>query len=390
MTVDFKASASVIEVNGKKADTQFPLTLQNYGNYISGEFLATLEGFEVEVSEDQKTVNVTTNRVEDVAAFLAKSAAVDLNSFSSTMTIDQQMESPLESEVIHTLIDMQTSFIQNPLSVYTISNISMDIDGAPETEVFESYITKDGFFSKFGDTWVQFDDEVTTSSLDTPAQGDPFTQIEFLQNFTKGIHIFEYDDIYVMTQTLTNEEFGEMIEAAISSAIDLLPGLLVLETTDTGDVSEDIILSHPLTTDSELENVTADIVLLEDGATTTDAIILEELTKEELTFELTEEELAEFEGIDGLFDAPTINVEQYYLVMTFDKETLVPLTTSGITHLTIDMGEDSLTIKQNITGAYSDFNAVKEFTVPADVIENVISIDDYFNSLIELELEGMK
>ena len=72
MTVDFDAGAGVIEVNGEKADTEFPLTLKNAGNYISGEFLASLEGFEVEVSEDQKTVNVTTNRVQDVSAFLAK------------------------------------------------------------------------------------------------------------------------------------------------------------------------------------------------------------------------------------------------------------------------------------------------------------------------------
>lgn len=339
LTVDFKASTSTIEVNGEKINTEFPLTLQNYGNYISGEFLATLDGFDVEVSENQKTVNVTTNRVEDVAAFLAKTAAVDLNSFSSKMTIEEQTESPLESEVIDTLIDLQTDFIQNPLSVYTISNISMDIDGEPETEVTESYITKDGFFSKMGDTWVKFDDEVTTGLLDAPAQGDPFAQIELLQNFTKGIHIFEYDDVYVMTQTLTNDEFGEMMEVAMSLAADLLPGLLGL-------------LGLP-----ESEG--------------------------------TEEELTEFEGIDGLSDDPTINIEKYYLAMTFDNKTVVPLTTSGVTHLTTGTEDDSVTIKQNITGAYSNFNAVKEITVPADVITNAINIDDYFNSLIELELEAM-
>ena len=38
LTVDFNAAASSIEVNGKKADTEFPLTLQNAGNYVSGEF----------------------------------------------------------------------------------------------------------------------------------------------------------------------------------------------------------------------------------------------------------------------------------------------------------------------------------------------------------------
>ncbi|WP_412177859.1 DUF6612 family protein [Sporosarcina sp. YIM B06819] len=71
--------------------------------------------------------------------------------------------------------------------------------------------------------------------------------------------------------------------------------------------------------------------------------------------------------------------------MRYALKTSVPLTTSSITHLTIEMGEDSLSIKQNITGVYSNFNAIKEITVPADIIRNTISIDDYFNSLIELE-----
>ena len=57
-------------MNGKKANTEFPLTLQNAGNYISSDFLSQLEGFEVAVSEDKKTVNVKTNRVKDEDAFL--------------------------------------------------------------------------------------------------------------------------------------------------------------------------------------------------------------------------------------------------------------------------------------------------------------------------------
>ncbi len=87
LTVDFNAAANTINVNGKKADTEFPLTLQNAGNYITSEFLATLEGFEVEVSEDEKTVNVTTNRV-DAAAFLAKTATLDLKSSSLNVTLE--------------------------------------------------------------------------------------------------------------------------------------------------------------------------------------------------------------------------------------------------------------------------------------------------------------
>lgn len=131
LTVDFKASASTIEVNGKKADTQFPLTLQNYGNYISGEFLATLEGFEVEVAEDQKSVNVTTNRLaeEEVAALLAKSAAVELDSFSTKMTMDMKMESSLEEEAIDMKMDITMDQIMDPMSLYTLTKMSTNFAG---------------------------------------------------------------------------------------------------------------------------------------------------------------------------------------------------------------------------------------------------------------------
>ena len=53
LSVDFNPAAGSIKVDGKKAQTEFPLTLKNAGNYVSGEFLATLEGFDVEVSESK-------------------------------------------------------------------------------------------------------------------------------------------------------------------------------------------------------------------------------------------------------------------------------------------------------------------------------------------------
>ena len=49
--------------------------------------------------------------------------------------------------------------------------------------------------------------EVTTT---TPLQFDSLATLALLQKFTKGIHIFEYKDAYVMTQTLTATEAAEL------------------------------------------------------------------------------------------------------------------------------------------------------------------------------------
>ena len=223
LTVDFNAAASSIKVNGKKADTEFPLTLQNAGNYVSGEFLATIEGFKVEVSEDKKTVNVTTNRVQDVPAFLEKMLSADLKSYSSKMTLDQKMETSSELGSMDMLMDIDMNVIQDPIALYMLSKMTMNLEGEKTEDVSETYFTKDGFFQKTGDKWVKFDDAMTEGLLQASiAQADPLAQLELMKKFTKGIHIFEYEDIYVMTQTLTNEEFGEMMEDAMS----LLTGML--------------------------------------------------------------------------------------------------------------------------------------------------------------------
>ena len=95
LTVDFDAAAGEIKVNGEKANTEFPLTEKNDGNYISTEFLATLEGFTVKVAADHQSVAINTNRVQDVSAFMAKTATVDLKSLSTKLTLDMEMESSL-------------------------------------------------------------------------------------------------------------------------------------------------------------------------------------------------------------------------------------------------------------------------------------------------------
>lgn len=366
LTVDFNAAASSIEVDGKKADTEFPLTLQNAGNYVSGEFLATLEGFEVEVSEDQKTVTVTTNRVQDVAAFLAKSAAADLKSVSSALTMDMKMESSLEeNEAISMLMDIKMDQINEPLSFYTITKASTDFAGEAIEDISSMYLTKDGYFQQIGDVWVKHDDELTKGLLDLSTQTDLLAQLEELQKkFTKGVNIFEYDDVYVMTQTISNEEFASMMEEVTS----LLLGSGLTEPV----VSEDV-KATPVTEEAKTEE-TKVIEEVAVEATEEAVVVEEEATEGEIT-----EEVIGLEGLD-------FNIEEFYVVSTIDKKTLFPLDTSAVANITMTVDEDTISIKLLLEGTFSNFNAVKEIKVPADVIKKAISMEEYMKQL-ELEFE---
>ncbi|GKV65909.1 MULTISPECIES: hypothetical protein [unclassified Sporosarcina] len=109
-----------------------------------------MEGFEVELSENQKTINVTINRVKDINALLEKTLQADLNSFSAASTINQTIEASSEENSIHMLMELKM-------------------------------------------------DDMTSLLIQTSSQqADPPAQLELMKKFNEGVHVIEYDDKYVM------------------------------------------------------------------------------------------------------------------------------------------------------------------------------------------------
>ena len=84
---------------------------------------------------------------------------------------------------------------------------------------------------------------------------------------------------------------------------------------------------------------------------------------------------------EAIFDSLGLNIKEFYFVSNYDKETLFPVDLSGNAHITMAMGEDTLTMKMIINGTSSNFNAVKEIKVPDEVIQNAISMEEYFEQL---------
>ena len=65
---------------------------------------------------------------------------------------------------------------------------------------------------------------------------------------------------------------------------------------------------------------------------------------------------------------------------------MFPLDTSAVANITMTVDEDTISIKLLLEGTFSNFNAVKEIKVPADVIKKAISMEEYMKQL-ELEFE---
>ncbi|WP_336823221.1 DUF6612 family protein [Sporosarcina sp. USHLN248] len=396
VTVEFDAANGVISVNGEKADTPFPLTLKNYGNYVSGEFLSSLEEFEVTVSEDEQSVNVTTNRVQDVEAFLEKTAAADLNSFSAKMKIDQEM-SGFEEGPITMKMDMDMKMTDKPIALHMKQSLSMKADELDEAINSETYLTEEGYFQNDGDQWVKYPSEMTEMLFDESLmQIDPTAQMELLKATMKGIHVFEYDDVYVMTQTISNDEFSEIMKEAMSLISDMLPAdMISVETTEgtseeaTEEAAEVVLEDEKVEAveeDEQAEQAVADES--EDASEAVEENTSEEATEEDVTDEATEEDVIIEEEIDleSILDMIQFNIENFFIVTTIDKDTFFPISTTGNTQMTITVDGETITLKQVIEGTFSDYNQVKEIKIPAEVINSAIDFEEYLEAL-EAEFE---
>lgn len=423
LTIDFNVATKTVSVNGQQVEAKFHTTLKDSTSYISSDFLATLEGFDVNVFKTLDLVKVTTNRVNNVAGFLEQAAAADLKSVSTALTMDLKMESSFDEEAINLLMDIKMDQINDPVSFYTLAKTSTDFAGEAFEDISATYLTKDGYFQQIGDVWVKYDDELTESLLSFSNQSDLLAQLEELQmKFTKGLNIFDYDGIYVMTQTISNEEFSAMME----EVMDLLLGsglteetvveeiyieatpvteeeaktediveMTVLEeaveVTEAAKLTEAIEVTEPVEATEAVEATeiveaaesveTTEAVEATESVEATEIVEAEVVTEEEIVIE----EEAIMEGFD--FEDFGFNIEDFYVVSTIDKKTFFPREVSAIAHITMTMGEDTLSFKLSLAGGFSNYNTIKEIKVPAEVINNAISMDE-FMEILEAEFQA--
>lgn len=213
-TIALKENSKQAQVNGKAVTLDVAAKTQNGRMYIPARFIAETVGFNVDYKSN--TVNIKTNLVKDTAAFLQKTMQTDLKSYSAKMKIDQTMKMPsLFDSDMKMSMDMDLDAIQDPLAMYMKMTMKMSMDGETETiPAIESYFTKDGFYQyePVEKVWVKYNDQSMQELIDElMAQADPLAMMDQMKDFIKDIYVYEYDNYYVMSYSLSDTFFKEML-----------------------------------------------------------------------------------------------------------------------------------------------------------------------------------
>lgn len=302
-TIVLKENAKQAQVNGKNVTLDVAAKTHNGRMYIPVRFVAETVGFDVNYKSNE--LNIKTNLVKDAVAFLQKTMQTDLNSYSAKMNIEQKMKMSSMPEMNMTM-DLNLDAVQDPLGMYMKMAMKMSMGGESESiPAMESYVTKDGFYQydPLEEVWVKFDDESMLGLLDElMSQADPLAMMDQMQAFLKDVYVYEYKDHYVMTFSMSDESFKELL----GSMGDLLGG----------DISE-----LPL------------------------------------------------------------KVNYFQFATKLDKKTLYPLELAGKAHMYGEIEGEKMNLYQNYSGTYSNFNKIKEITIPEEVISNAVNFSELYPEL---------
>ncbi|MFB5660457.1 DUF6612 family protein [Alteribacillus sp. HJP-4] len=168
----------------------------------SGEEDAAAAGEEEPAAEEMSAEDILTKSHEAMA---------EVNSFHSTMNIEQMMDMNGEEMPMDMTISMDT--VLEPMSFYQVLNMP-DPSTGEEIE-FEQYLTEDGMTymsDHTDDEWLKAEgDEMGTLEM-ANMDMTPQEQVEMLQDFTDEITVEEEDGRYAVKVEGSGEELMEIAE----------------------------------------------------------------------------------------------------------------------------------------------------------------------------------
>ncbi|MFS0574639.1 DUF6612 family protein [Sporosarcina sp. 179-K 3D1 HS] len=208
LTIEFQPRTGVITVNGEAKKTDFPLTLRNAGNYISSDFLSSLEGFKVNIPKDQSAVYVTTNQVQDIAPFLDKVAAKEISGYSSTSKLEHRTIFSYDPEVVKFTID--TDLIVNEVqgALFMKTAMATKLKGRPVKQTSEMFLTKEGILEYKEEIrkWVHLEDEPSAEFMESVLPGPhPIEQLKEIGE-DETLQLYDYGDVFVLVQRITDRD----------------------------------------------------------------------------------------------------------------------------------------------------------------------------------------
>ena len=161
----------------------------------------TESGGEIKVDEGVNAQEVFEKSIE---------AQEDVKSFKMNADVTQTIGSGDDEMEMKSQIE--ADMVMEPMAFHQI--IDMTANG--EAMQMESYFTEEGFFTKQGDQWMKFPDEMTETLLSMQkSQIDPVQQMEMLKEYVDEFTLEEEEDTYIMTLKASGDKFQQLIDKAI-------------------------------------------------------------------------------------------------------------------------------------------------------------------------------
>ena len=121
------------------------------------------------------------------------------------------------------------------------------------------------------------------------------------------------------------------------------------------------------------ENFTEDFSLEEQD----DQYVLTFTSKDNSFMEIVKQltpNLDQTPGLEETLDSMTFNELSY--TMNIDKESFLPTTFDMVVDMSMDVEGETLTIKQNSTGEYTNFDGVDSITIPEEVQSSAVDLSE--------------
>ncbi len=161
----------------------------------------TESGGEIKVDEGVNAQEVFENSI---------AAQEDVKSFKMNADMTQTIGSG--DDEMEMISQIEADMVMEPMAFH--QTIDMKANG--EVMQMESYFTEEGFFTKQGDQWMKFPDEMTETLLTMQeSQIDPVKQMEMLKEYVDEFTLSEEKDTYVMTLKASGDKFQQLIDKTI-------------------------------------------------------------------------------------------------------------------------------------------------------------------------------
>ncbi len=161
----------------------------------------TESGGEIKVDEGVDAQEVFEKSIE---------AQEDVKSFKMNAEVNQTIGSG--EDKIDMKSEIEADMVMDPMAFHQM--IDMTANG--EAMQMESYFTEDGFFTKQGDQWMKFPDEMTDTLLSMQeSQVDPVKQMKMLKEYVDEFTLTEENGTYVMTLKASGDKFQQLMDKTV-------------------------------------------------------------------------------------------------------------------------------------------------------------------------------